>query len=61
MEMSSPVVCLGIVALIALSACGESTEEAYERGYEDGIDEVCSDISRFSDRIYDALRGERIC
>ena len=44
-----------------LTACGESADEAYERGYEDGIDEVCAEVYSFSSRIFDALRSEKIC
>ena len=50
-----------LVALITLGACGESTEETYQRGYDDGVDDVCNDIQRFSDRIYDVLESRRIC
>ncbi len=59
--MPTPAIFIGAAVLILLGACGESSEDVYERGYEDGIDDVCSDVSRFSDRIYDVLRGERIC
>ena len=57
--MRSPLIFLFVTVL--LTACGESPEEAYERGVEDGIDTVCSGIERYSDRIYDALSSERIC
>lgn len=50
---------------IILSACGESSEESYDRGYQDGFDDgiaaICFEIRKFSDRIEDALKEERIC
>ena len=50
-----------IVSVAFLSACGESSEEAYERGFEDGIETVCGDVYSVSTRMYDTLRSERIC
>jgi len=56
-----------VVLLISalLTACGESPEEAYTRGYdegfENGIDEVCSAVSRISLRFHDRLVSERVC
>lgn len=50
---------------VLLSACGESSEDAYERGYdvgyEDGINAVCYDAERISQRFYAQLRSERVC
>lgn len=44
-----------------LVACDESPEAAYERGYEDGIDDVCQEINRISSDVYSRLRSERVC
>lgn len=47
-----------LLAVLALSSCGEdreSAEDAYERGYEDGWTDACSDIRRHSYRIYQAI------
>ena len=46
---------------VLLVACSESPEDAYERGYEDGISEVCYDVRRISSTFYDRLRSERVC
>ncbi len=40
---------LVVLLLITLSACRESNEDAYIRGYEDGITEVCYELERTSD------------
>ncbi|MCH8858577.1 MAG: hypothetical protein IID54_03255 [Proteobacteria bacterium] len=52
---------LFLAVLLLLSACGESTEDAYERGYEEGVDEICFAVSRLNDSVYDSLREKRIC
>ena len=49
------------VVLWFLAACGESTEEAYERGYEAGWDDLCGEIAAFSPRIETVLKRENIC
>ena len=59
---NKPIRMFNVVALAALlTACGENSEEAYERGYEDGIDEVCGDVYSFSVRIFNTLRSKNIC
>ena len=52
---------LFLTAFLFLSACGESTEEAYERGYEAGWDDLCNEIAQFSSRIETVLEREKIC
>jgi hypothetical protein len=52
---------VGLLIVLALSACGESAEDAYERGYGDGAYDVCMDIKDWRDNIYDVLRSERLC
>ncbi|MCZ6772851.1 MAG: hypothetical protein O7G83_12870 [Proteobacteria bacterium] len=52
---------LFFAALLSLSACGESTEEAYERGYETGWMDICDEIAQFSSRMEAALEREKIC
>ena len=52
---------VGLLIVFALSACGESAEDAYERGYGDGAYDVCMDIKDWRDNIYDVLRSERLC
>jgi len=49
------------VVALALVGCGESNEEAYERGVEDGADEVCQEARRISERVYGELRSRRYC
>ena len=48
-------------AIAFLSSCGESTEEAYERGLYEGWAETCDEIERFSLRIEEVLKREGIC
>ena len=47
--------------ILMVAACGESTEEVFERGYEAGWDDLCSEIAQFSPRIEAALEREKIC
>ena len=48
--------------VLALTACGgESNEEAYERGVETGAYEVCFEVERIADAVYDELRRRRYC
>jgi hypothetical protein len=45
---------------VLLAACGrEST--SYQRGYDDGVADVCNDIYRYSRDMFDKLRDKRIC
>ena len=48
-----------------LIGCGESSEDAYERGYEeghyDGWAETCNSIENFSARINNLLENQEIC
>jgi major membrane immunogen (membrane-anchored lipoprotein) len=46
---------------LLLSACGESTEEAYNRGYEDGETDVCNEIDGFNRSMFETLQRKRIC
>lgn len=50
-----------IAATMLLAACGESNEEAYERGYEDGWADTCNQIARFSSQMEATLEREGIC
>ncbi len=52
---------IALVVAMTLSACGQSTEEAYERGYEDGIVEVCYEVEKISSRFHDRLQSDRVC
>ena len=52
---------LMMVAVLLLGACGESTEEAYNRGHDDGITEVRNEIHSFSRNMFSTLQRERIC
>lgn len=49
------------VVALALVGCGESNEEAYERGVEDGADEVCQEARRIAEGVYEELRSRRYC
>ncbi len=50
-----------IILQIFLSSCGESNEDAYIRGYEDGIIEVCYELERINDYFYAELRRNKVC
>ena len=52
---------IALVVALTLSACGESTEEAYVRGYEDGIAEVCYEVEKISSRFHERLQFDRVC
>lgn len=46
---------------LLLAACGESAEDAYTRGYEEGIIEICNEVRSISDPFYERLRSDRVC
>ena len=50
---------------LLLASCGESTDEAYQRGYDDGLYDgwanTCNEIGQFSRTVADTLEKERIC
>ena len=54
-----------LAAGLLLSACGDSKEDAskkaYNRGYDDGVSDVCNEIYRFSNRMFETLQDQRIC
>ena len=52
-----------IPALVALtlSACGESKDETYERGYYDGVADVCFRAEKISDSFYNKLKHDGAC
>ena len=52
---------IGLLVMLTLSACRENPEDAYERGYEDGINDVCLDVQDWNANVYNELRSERIC
>ena len=58
---------IGILAAIGLllASCGESADDAYQRGYDDGLSdgwaETCNEIGRFSMSIEQTLKERRIC
>jgi hypothetical protein len=54
---------IGILVAIGLllASCGESTDEAYERGLYDGWAETCDSIRRFSRSMEQTLKKQRIC
>jgi len=53
-----------LVAL-ALVGCGESNEEAYQRGFNDGVEEgaaeVCFEVERVNPALYRVLRSWAFC
>lgn len=54
-----------LVSTALVTSCGEDTEEAYQRGYDDGHydgwAETCNEIRRFSRDIEETLEQEDIC
>lgn len=46
---------------LMLVGCGESAEEAYERGVEEGAEEVCWKVKNISDGVYSDLRRSGHC
>ena len=54
-----------VLLTLGLVACGESTEEAYQRGYDTGYDagwvDTCGEIARFNSDMEQALRRQGIC
>ena len=52
------------LVLIFMSGCGgsgESNEQAYQRGIEEGAGEVCFEVTRISDRVFSQLRSRGLC
>ena len=49
------------VLVLLLGGCKESAEDAYERGVWDGAMEVCWEVRRISDHVYQQLRSRRYC
>ncbi len=52
---------VAIAGIAALSACGESTESAYERGVEEGAAEVCDELRSNYENVHSELRSKRYC
>jgi hypothetical protein len=50
-----------VLAGLFLAGCGESREEAYERGYEDGVIDTCNQIALLSLDLEHMLKQRRIC
>ena len=50
-----------VLLLGAYKMYAESTEDAYERGVWDGAMEVCWEVRRISDDVYQQLRRTRYC
>jgi hypothetical protein len=54
-----------VALCLLLASCGESTDDAYQRGYDagvhDGWADTCNEIARFSSSIEGTLKDERIC
>ena len=55
-------VILAAIALVAwLAFSGETREQVYQRGYDDGISDLCGDIEHFSRQVFERLRQNRLC
>ena len=56
---------LVVTSAVAVSSCGESPDDAYQRGYdagwEDGANAVCDAVERISPAVERRLGGERLC
>ena len=54
---------LVLVAMLAITACGEGEDEIYERGYEegynDGQDDVCRELEGIAPVLEDRLQNCR--
>jgi len=52
---------LALALLLALAACGENPDRAYERGFNEGYDagqyDVCQELDRRYSNISDQLRN----
>lgn len=65
LKKRAKLLALTFVPAMLLVGCGESTDEAYQRGYDEGLYDgwayTCNNIERFNSRIADVLERERIC
>lgn len=52
---------LTLAIVVALSGCGESNDEAYNRGIHDGWAQTCNEIAAFSSSIESRLKSKGIC
>ncbi len=54
-------VALALVVMLAITACGESEDEIYERGYDEGYNdgqyEVCRELESIAPGLKDQLTG----
>lgn len=50
-----------LLLTMLLTSCSENADDAYTRGYEEGIEEVCYEVKRISEDFYDRLRNDKIC
>ena len=50
-----------LFAILLMAACGEDSDTAYQRGYDDGISQVCYEIQKFNSELHRTLRREKIC
>ena len=49
----------GILLIAMLAGCGESSEEAYERGYNDGQWDVCNELESVAPGVEGRLQNCR--
>ena len=52
---------IAALVVLSLSACGESEDEIYERGYYDGVDDVCYRARQIGDKYYEKLKAAGGC
>ena len=50
-----------LLLAILLTSCSESADDTYIKGYEEGIEEVCFEVKRINEDLYDRLRNDEIC
>jgi hypothetical protein len=57
----SRITTIAALVVFTLSACGESDDEIYERGFNDGVDAVCYRAQNVGDNFYQKLKSAGGC
>lgn len=54
-------VALSLGMILVLASCGQSADEAYDLGFEEGMAEVCYEVEEADRQTYYNLRTQKIC